>query len=602
MQDFPPFRLDTINQCLWRLQETAQDERILLAPKAFAVLRYLVEHAGRLVTQDELLDAVWPETHVQPEVLKSRIFEVRSALGDRPKTPRFIETLPRRGYRFIATVHDSPAATSAVPLPPADSHLVGRAGMLETLRACLHQAVQGQRQLVFVTGEPGIGKTALVDAFQQQAMAEVPGLRLARGQCLEGYGGMEAYYPMLEALGALWRGAGGDAVVQTLATHAPTWLVQFPALVTREHRDTLQRELLGATRERMLREIAATLETLTVGRPLLLVFEDLQWVHHATVDLLAALARRRAPAQLLLVATYRPPVDAAFWQHPLQALTQELLVHQLCHELVVAPLSKADVAAYLVATSAGARLPEDLAELVYRHSEGNPLFMRAALDHLTQQGLIAREADGWSLLVPIETIALGVPESLRQMIDAQIARLRPEEQRTLEVASVAGAVCTASVCAVAAHQEAEHFEALCETLARRQHMVRAAGPHQLPDGSISQRYEFVHALYREVCYGRQAPGRRATLHRRLGERMEVVFATQVHDVASELAYHFEAGADWGRAIVYLRLVADTAGRRYAYREAATTLQHALTLVPHLPEASERTQHALPLYSTLGAAL
>ena len=96
MQDFPPFRLDTVNQCLWRLRETAQDERVLLTPKAFAVLRYLVEHAGQLVTQEELLEAVWPETHVQPEVLKSRIFEVRSALGDRPKTPWFIEPCPTR--------------------------------------------------------------------------------------------------------------------------------------------------------------------------------------------------------------------------------------------------------------------------------------------------------------------------------------------------------------------------------------------------------------------------------------------------------------------------------------------------------------------------
>ena len=151
------------------------------------------------------------------------------------------------------------------------------------------------------------------------------------------------------------------------------------------HRDTLQRELLGTTRERMLREIAEALETLTADRPLLLIFEDLQWVDPATVDLLAALARRRAPAHLLLVATYRP-VDLALWEHPLRALTQELLVHQLCHELAVEPLGDADVAAYLAAVSAGARLPEGLAGLVSRHSEGNPLFMRAALDHLTQQG------------------------------------------------------------------------------------------------------------------------------------------------------------------------------------------------------------------------
>jgi predicted ATPase/DNA-binding winged helix-turn-helix (wHTH) protein len=600
MQEFPPFRLDPVNQCLWRRRETAQDERLLLTPKAFAVLRYLVAHAGQLVTHDELLAAVWPETYVKPEALKMRIFEIRSALGDRPKTPRFIETLPRRGYRFIATVHDAPAAAPAILLPAAHGHLVGRAGMLETLRACLHRAMHGQRQLVFVTGEPGIGKTALVDAFQQQAMVEVPGLLLARGQCLEGYGGMEAYYPMLEALGELWRGAGGAAVVKTLATHAPTWLVQFPALMTRTHRDTLQRALLGATRERMLREIAEALETLTVDRPLLLVFEDLQWVDHATVDLLAALARRRAPAQMLLLATYRP-VDLAVSQHPLRALTQELRVHQLCHELAVEPLSEGDIAAYLAAVASGAHLPEGLAGLISRHSEGNPLFMRAVLDYLTQQGLLAREADGWSFRVPIAASDLVVPESLRQMIDAQIARLRPEAQRVLEVASVTGAVFTASVSAAAADMEANDFDAVCHTLAW-QHLVRTAGAQQFPDGSVSPRYVFVHALYREVCYWRQAPGRRAALHRRLGAHLEGLFAPQLEDVASELAHHFEAGAEWARAVQYLRLTADTAGRRYAYREAATTLQQALTLVHHLPESPERMQHAMALYNGLGAAL
>jgi predicted ATPase/DNA-binding winged helix-turn-helix (wHTH) protein len=602
MQEFPPFRLDPVNQCLWRDRETAAPERILLPPRAFAVLRYLVAHAGRLVTQEELLEAVWPETYVQPEVLRNHIFTIRRALGDSPMQPRFLETLPRRGYRFLAAVRDSPVAEPTVPTPAAYSTLVGRGHWLGELRGYLQLALRAQRQLAFVTGEPGIGKTALVDAFQQQATAEVPGLRLARGQCLEGYGGMEAYYPMLEALGQLCRGAGGDAVVELLATHAPTWLVQFPALMTRAHRETLQRELLGATRERMLREVAEALETLTADRPLLLIFEDLQWVDHATVDLLAALARRRTPAQLLLVATART-MDLALGDHPLQALTQELRVHQLCHDIALEPLSEADVAAYLTAAAAGAPLPEGLAGLVSRHSEGNPLFMRAVLDHLTQQGLLAREADGWDLRVPIADIALGVPESLRQMIDAQIARLHPEEERVLEVASVAGTVFTASVCTTAAHQEPELFEALCETLARRRYLVRTAGPHQVSlDGSLAPRYAFVHALYRKVCYGRQAPGRRATLHRRLGEHLEGVFATQLSDVAAELAYHFEAGAAWVRAITYLRLTADTAERRYAHREAATALQRALALVHHLPEAPERTRHALPLYIALGAAL
>jgi len=226
MQEFPPFRLDTVNQCLWRCRETADDERILLPPKAFAVLCYLVAHAGRLVTQEELLEAVWPETYVQPEVLRNHIFTIRRALGDSPTQPQFLETLPRRGYQFLAAVRHSPAAPP-VPVPPVPGTLVGRARALGELRGYLQLALQGQRQLVFVTGEQGIGKTALANAFQRQATMDVPGLRLALGQCIESYGSTEAYYPILDALGQLCRGGGGDTVVQTLVTHAPTWLVQF---------------------------------------------------------------------------------------------------------------------------------------------------------------------------------------------------------------------------------------------------------------------------------------------------------------------------------------------------------------------------------------
>jgi DNA-binding winged helix-turn-helix (wHTH) protein len=114
MQEFPPFRLDTVNQCLWRCRETADDGRTLLPPKAFAVLRYLVGHAGQLVTQEELLEAVWLETCVQPKVLCNHIFTIRRALEDSPTQPQFLQTLPRRGYQFLAAIRDSPAAPPAV--------------------------------------------------------------------------------------------------------------------------------------------------------------------------------------------------------------------------------------------------------------------------------------------------------------------------------------------------------------------------------------------------------------------------------------------------------------------------------------------------------
>ena len=588
MKDFPPFRLDIVNQCLWRQGTTGTDERILLTPKAFSLLRYLVEHPGRLVTHAELLDALWPRTHVQPEVVKSHIFEVRTALGDDSRKPIFIETLPRRGYRFIPPVGEGASGGPVLSPAAAPNRLVGRDRALAELRECLRKMLKGERQIVFVTGEPGIGKTAVVDAFTRRAAAEAPDVRIALGQCIEGYGSKEAYYPMLEAVAGLCRGNGGDSVVQILAAEAPTWLVQFPALLTPDRGETLQREILGATRERMLREIGDALEAIASRRPLVIVFEDLQWVDYSTVDLISVLARRRATATLMLIATFRDE-DIALSDHPLRGLKQDLRSRQLCHEVALEPLGEAHVAEYLVAEASGSPLPQGLAALVYRHSEGNPLFMVAALDHMTGRRLIARDDNGWQLGVPLNEIDLAVPESLREMIEAQVERLSPEEQRVLEVASLTQSRSFSTIArAAAVDAEPDRFEEVCERLSRRTRLLRRAASEEFPDGTVSPSYEFAHVLYREMLYSRIAPGRRARLHRQAAEWAEARFSERLSEAAPFLAHHFEHGLDWARAVRYLRVAADTAGRRYAPREAAALLQHALELSAKLPDAERAT--------------
>jgi DNA-binding winged helix-turn-helix (wHTH) protein len=188
---FPPFRLDTTNQYLWRSTDERAEERIALKPKTYSILAYFLDHPGRLVTQHELLDAVWPETYVQPEVVKRHIFDLREALGDNSKTPSFLETLPRRGYQFIAPIHEA-GRTCSRNSPGVK--LVGRDRALGELETCLHRAMRGERQIVFVTGEAGIGKTALVNEFQRRAAQGAP-LRLSTGQCVEGYGGKEPTIP-----------------------------------------------------------------------------------------------------------------------------------------------------------------------------------------------------------------------------------------------------------------------------------------------------------------------------------------------------------------------------------------------------------------------
>src|SRR6202021_3164798 len=128
MKGVPPFRVDTVNQCFWRRGYTGQEERILLTPKAFALLEYLVEHAGRLVTHDELLEALWPDTVVEPQAVKKHVLAVRSALGDRARNSLFIETIPTRGYQFIAGVTESVPTLPTVSRTAAPGDLVGRGG------------------------------------------------------------------------------------------------------------------------------------------------------------------------------------------------------------------------------------------------------------------------------------------------------------------------------------------------------------------------------------------------------------------------------------------------------------------------------------------
>src|SRR5215471_3777192 len=281
---FGLFRFDPANACLWHGAQA-----LPLMPITCALLECLVTHAGRLVTKDALLEAVWPETAVGDAVLKVRISELRKLLGDTAHAPGYIATVHRRGYRFIAPVTKADPATllgaAPFPPPPRAAPLVGREAALAQLRHWLARACQGERQVVFVTEKAGIGKTALVETFLAQVRA-APQLWVAHGQCVEHYGVGEAYLPMLEALGRLCRAPERERVLALLRQRAPLWLVQMPWLLSAAEQEALQRALGGATRERMLREMAEALDTLTAERPLVLVFEDLHWSDYATLDLL----------------------------------------------------------------------------------------------------------------------------------------------------------------------------------------------------------------------------------------------------------------------------------------------------------------------------
>jgi DNA-binding winged helix-turn-helix (wHTH) protein len=593
MKKFQSFRLDTVNHCLWR-----GEERVLLAPKAFDVLRYLVEHADRLVTQEEILNALWPETYVNPEVIKKYILGIRKALGDPRDKPEFIETFPRRGYQFIAPVSEVISGAPAGCGISAGRKMVGREGAMAELDDYLGQALNSQRQVVFITGEAGIGKTTLVDAFHQ-AVVSHPNLRVIRGQCVEGFGGKEAYYPVLEAIGHWVREASGGAVVQTLAKQAPTWLIQFPSLIKPEQREALQKEIHGATRERMVREICEALETLTGQDPLVLVLEDLHWVDPSTLDFLSAVARRRGAAKLLVIGTYRP-ADLILSRSPLKALKQDLVLHNLGREVCLERLEEPDVAEYLENHFAGGSFPEGFAGLIYRHSGGNALFLVNILQDMVKRELIARENGRWTLKVALKDVEPKVPETLDQLIEAQFQQLTGEEQRILRTASVAGERFSVWAISTAAEIEEDAVEEACERLADRLQFIRSAGINALPNGEISAHYDFRHSLYREVLYGRLSEAARARLHLLLAQRLRAFCDPCEQEQATELALHFEGGFDFEQATRYLILAAKNAVGRFAHRDSIEILNHGRLLATKLSRAL-RDELEVNILESLGGA-
>ena len=481
-------------------------------------------------------------------------------------------------------------------------YVVGRESEVRYLDQCLATALQGQRQMVFVTGEPGIGKTTVVESFLTEIQTR-SGLYIGRGQCVEQYGSGEAYLPLLEVGGQLRRAPDSAHLLTLFRKYAPTWLVQMPFLLESEEVEALQRQVQGATRERMLREGAEMVAALTERNGFALVVEDIHWSDVSTLELLAYLLQRSDPARLLIIATYRPSEMLAA-THPLRGMVQELQARSQCHELSLAPLSQQAVDAYVQARFAENTVPDEFSHVLHYRTGGNPLFMVSIVDYLVHQGsaLEATPPDA-DQLHTVQAVMESVPESLRHLIERQLARFTETEQQLLEVASAVGMEFTAAAVAAGLHVAQEDVEEHCERFARAGLFIRSEGVEEWPDGSLSGCYQFTHVLYQNVLYERIAEVRRIRLHQRIGEREEAGYGEHASTRAAALAMHFERGREYRRAIHYCNQAGQHAFvQRRANYEALLHLEKGRELLTHLPDSPDRAKQELQLLTTLSLVL
>lgn len=600
---FDDYVLDT------RSYELRHDgEPCAVEPQVFDVLVYLVRNRDRVVTKQELLDEVWGHRFVEESTMSSRVMAARKAVGDDGRAQRVIRTIHGRGFRFVAEVDERPPELrkSEAPTDPVTAaasgkvaRAVGRDAERVALSAALEDALEGQRRIVFVTGEPGLGKTTLVEAFVGAAKEREPALGIARGQCLEHVGPGEPYGPVLEAIGRLCRAPDGEDIVALLDRRAPTWLVQMPALVEPDRFEELQRRTTGI--RPMPRELAETIEEWTASRPLVLVLEDLHWSDPSTVDLLGWLARREESARLLVIGTFRP-ADVRAAGHPLESLRRDLSIRSLCDEVTLAPLDADALGAIVAERAPGIEAEAGFVELLRERSGGNPLFAVGLLDAWIGAGAIAPANGWWTVATPLEALEAEVPETLRLLIEDRLDRLDPEDRDILVAAAVAGVEFASASVAAGVDREEDEVEERFDRLARHGRFVDQREPTVWPDGTHTSRFGFAHHLYPHVLYERIPSGRRARLHQRIGARLEAALGHRAVDRTPELVVHFVRGGDPVRAIRYLRLAAERAMRRGAPREAIGHLTDGLDLIRQRNDLPGRERLEHTFHASLGTAL
>lgn len=569
-----------LDEALFQLRRAGRPVKV--EPKVFDVLLYLLRHCDRVVSKDELLDALWPGETVTESVLPRCVAAARRATGDDRASQRVIQTVHGRGYRFVADLRDAApethsAAVRAPEAPPAvtaGADFVGRREVIERAQRALGEAAAGRGRLLLLVGEPGIGKTRTAEEIGARARAR--GFRGFEGRCFEGEGA-PAYWPWVQILRRCVEQASEPELAADLAPSARELAALVPELRERlpglpEHGD-----LSGEhARFRLFDAVARALRRMGARRPLVLSLDDLHWADADSLQLLQWLAGELRDAPLLILGTYRD-VEVRR-DHPLAPLLGALARLPRCERVALDGLAPAEIGT-LVGRLGGAAAKPELVEAIGRMTDGNPFFIHEVARWLVDgAGPDALDAG---------TLDLALPQSVRDAIGRRLDALSPACNELLRAAAVGGRSFAGRVVqAVAGSAADETLEAIGEALDARVLVESTEG---------SGRYAFHHALTRQTLYEELSVPARVRLHRRFGEALEQAYGPRAEDHLAELAHHFfEAapGGDAQKAVDYAARAARHAHRLCAYDEAARHATRALEALDLAIPADESRRGAL----------
>ncbi len=529
---------------------------------------------SELVTREEIQEQIWGTSRFLDfeDSLNQAVRKLREALRDSASTPRFLETIPRRGYRFLMPVDEKlptaspPRAGTTVKLPSTaepQGITVGRRRELSELHAVLEAAKEQGGRLFCISGEPGIGKTTLVETFLAGFGPDL-NCHVARGRCSERLSGAEAYLPILEGLECLMCGPRAEIVNRILVEVAPSWSSRTAV------------DAASASQERKKREFVSLLKSLTRQQPLIFFIDDMHWADLSTIDLLSYVIPQCRSLPVLILATYRPS-DMMLANHPFLEAKLELQTHRLCTELELGSLGLEDIEEYVDSEFPGNQFPAEFAAAVVRRTEGSPLFLADLLRDLRTANLISHESGCWRLTRPLAEMEGTLPDSVRSMIARKIGRLSENHRRLLESASIQGLEFDSGVLADVLGSGSTDIEDSLQSLQEKHRIIRFIGEREFPDSTLTLRYAFSHALYQESLYADIRPTRRAALSGTTAAVLLERYGQSSGEIAAQAAQLFEAAREWEAASKWFCVAARRAAGLATYREASELSLRAVAM-------------------------
>ncbi|MEJ2602557.1 MAG: AAA family ATPase [Gammaproteobacteria bacterium] len=499
------------------------ERRVRVKPKSMAVLNCLAEQAGEVLPRQVIMDTVWSGQAVGEEVLTQAIAELRRAFGDDAKQPRFIETVPRRGYRLVAPV------SSGTERPDGFGRatpLVGRDSEQARLHAALDRAMDGSGTLVLIAGEPGIGKTRLADAARDRGREA--GCLALEARCPED-GGVP-YLPFVMVLEQLVASLPRDRLAAALGETAP----EIARLVPRVRHilgDLPPPLQLPADQERrfLFNAIVEFVENAAGATPLCVIVDDLQWAGPGSVELLMHLVPLLSRMPVLLVGTFRD-TELTDRQPFFRAL--EFVTRERCGERIdLGDLQRAEVAAMLESL-AGSFPPEPVVSAFLDVTNGNPFFVEELFRYLSGHDLLFEAPGRWREKLELDEGF--VPESVRLVILKRISRLDECARDLLMSAAVHGRSSRVDLLRAMLGASPDEFVAALDDAERAG--VMRADPRQ-------RTYVFEHDLVRHALLSQLSHARRCQLHLHCARTLESMAGPDPESQAGEIARHlFSAGA------------------------------------------------------------